>query len=166
MGERLTSGSSKLGVLSLADHQVKPAIDSPGNQTEAQLSPDGKWLAYASDETGDWEVYISPFPATGGKLQVSHGGGSQPRWRGDGKEIYYLGPARTMMSVPVNGEGGLSTGYPMPLFQVRSRPKVSATDIFAYDVTADGKRFLVNQYVKPAQTSPLSIILHATSGLQ
>ena len=161
-----TSGGSKLELLSLADETVSQAVVASGNQCEGQVSPDGKWLAYASDESGDWEVYIAPLPATGGKLQVSRGGGLEPRWRRDGKEIFYVsyvGWNKTLMAVPVNAEGGLSTGSPAPLFRIRGRGIVSSTDLFSYDVTADGQRFLVNQYVKPLQVQPLNIVLNATA---
>ncbi|MGP7969989.1 MAG: hypothetical protein ACLPQL_06140, partial [Desulfobaccales bacterium] len=68
------------------------------------------------------------------------------------------------MSVAVSGAGGLSTGMPTPLFQVHARAPVSSSDIFSYDVTADGQRFLVNQYVKPAEIPPLNIVLNSTAG--
>jgi len=164
--EQPVSGGSKLQLLSFADQTVKPAVSSGGSQCQGQVSPDGKWLAYASDESGDWEVYIAPLPGTGGKLQVSHGGGREPRWRADGKEIFYVsyaGMTKRLMAAPVSAEGALSTGTPVPLFQVPGRADVSSTDLFSYDVTADGQRFLVNQYVKPAQVPPLNIVLNATA---
>jgi eukaryotic-like serine/threonine-protein kinase len=157
---------SKLLLLSVADGKETPVVNASGSQYGGQISPDGKWLAYASDESGDWDVYITPFPATGGKLQVSRGGGTEPRWRGDGKEIFYLSPTKQIMSVTVTAAGGLSTGPPTLLFQIHARAPVSSTDIFSYDVTADGQRFLVNQYVKPAQVLPLNIVLNSTAGMQ
>jgi eukaryotic-like serine/threonine-protein kinase len=156
---------SKLLLLSVADGKETSVINASGSQYGGQISPDGKWLAYASDESGDWEVYITPFPATGGKLQVSRGGGTEPRWRGDGKEIFYVSPTQQIMSVAVSAEGGLSTGPPTSLFQIHARAPVSSTDLFSYDVTPDGQRFLVNQYVKPAQIPPLNIVLNSTAGM-
>ena len=164
--QQTPESGSKVLLLSLPDGKETPIVNAPGSQYGGQISPDGKWLAYASDESGDWEVYITPFPATGGKLQVSRGGGTEPRWRGDGKEIFYLGQTHQIMSVAVTAAGGLSTGPPVPLFQIHPRAPVSSTDIFSYDVTADGQRFLVNQYVKPPQVLPLNIVLNATAGLQ
>ena len=61
------------------------------SETNGQISPDGKWVAYASNESGDWEIYVTTFPGAAGKWQVSRGGGTEPRWRGDGKEIFYIG---------------------------------------------------------------------------
>ena len=164
--QQAPDSGSKVLLLSVADGKETPIVNAGGSQYGGQISPDGKWLAYASDESGDWEVYITPFPATGGKLQVSRGGGTEPRWRGDGKEIFYLSPTQQIMSVAVTSAGGLSTGPPTPLFQIHARAPVSSTDIFSYDVTADGRRFLVNQYVKPAQVPPLNIVLNATAGMQ
>jgi Tol biopolymer transport system component len=160
------SSGTKLLLLSLADGKETPIVNASGSQYGGQISPDGRWLAYASDESGDWEVYITPFPATGGKLQVSRGGGTEPRWRGDGKEIFYLSPKQEIMSVAVMAAGGLSTGPPAPLFQIRPRAPVSSTDVFSYDVAAGGQRFLVNQYVKPPQILPLNIVLNSTAGVQ
>jgi len=133
----------------------------PGSQKNGQISPDGKWVAYASDESGNWEIYVTTFPAAAGKWQISRGGGSEPRWRGDGKEIFYLGPTGMLTAVPVSTEGTFSTGAPTPLFQFHGRAPISSTDVFSYDVTKDGKRFLVNRYVKPERITPLTVVLHA-----
>jgi Tol biopolymer transport system component len=133
----------------------------PGSQKNGQISPDGKWVAYASDESGNWEIYVTTFPGAAGKWQISRGGGSEPRWRGDGKEIFYLGPTGMLTAVPVSTEGTFSTGSPTPLFQFHGRAPISSTDVFSYDVTKDGKRFLVNRYVKPERITPLTVMLHA-----
>ena len=88
-----------LALISLADKKVVPFLPSRTNKANGQISPDGKWVAYESDETGEWQVYISPFPGGGGKLQVSPGGGTDPRWRGDGKEIFFLDPKGYLVAV-------------------------------------------------------------------
>ncbi|MGB6249802.1 MAG: protein kinase [Terriglobales bacterium] len=136
-------------------------LNSKANETNGQISLDGKWVAYASDESGAWEIYVSSFPGAVGKWQVSRGGGTEPRWRGDGKEIFYLSPSGMLMAVPVNGATTFATGQPAPLFQIHGRAPISSTDIFTYDVTKDGKRFLVNRYVKPERVPPLTILLNA-----
>ena len=137
-----------------------------GNSSEAngQISPDGKWVAYASDDLGNWEIYVTSFPGAAGKWQVSRGGGTEPRWRGDGKEIFYIAPSGMLMAVPVNGESIFATGTPVPLFQIHGRAPISSTDIFTYDVAKDGKRFLVNRYVKPEHVAPLTILLNTANG--
>jgi hypothetical protein len=106
---------------------------------------------------------VTTFPGAAGKWQISRGGGTEPRWRGDGKEIFYLGPTGVLTAVPVSTEGTFSTGAPTPLFQFHGRAPISSTDVFSYDVTRDGKRFLVNRYVKPERITPLTVVLHASS---
>jgi len=115
-------------------------------------------VAYASNESGEWEIYVTTFPAAAGKWQVSRGGGTEPRWRGDGKELFYLGPTGMLTSVPVQAGETFSSGAPTALFQVRGRAPISSTDLFTYDVTKDGQRFLVNEYLKPDRIVPLTIV--------
>ena len=121
------------------------------------------WVAYASNESGAWEIYVTTFPGAAGKWQVSRGGGSEPRWRRDGKEVFYLSPAGILMAVPVDASGTFSSGTPAALFQVRGRAPISSTDLFTYDVSRDGQRFLVNEYIKPEHVAPLTIVEHALS---
>jgi len=135
-------------------------LKGSGNLSNGQISPDGKWVAYASNETGDWEIYVTTFPGANGKWQVSRGGGSEPRWRGDGKAIFFLGPKGVLTQTDVTTEGTFATIGEHGLFSIRPRPPISSTDIVTYDVTRDGQRFLVNQYVKPERVPPLSIILN------
>jgi Tol biopolymer transport system component/tRNA A-37 threonylcarbamoyl transferase component Bud32 len=158
-----TSSGSHLELVPAAGGNVTQFVSSKGSETNGQISPDGKWAAYASNESGNWEIYVTTFPGAAGKWQVSRGGGTEPRWRGDGKEIFYIGPTGMLMAVPVKSEGTFSTGTPAPLFQIHGRAPISSTDIFTYDVTRDGKRFLVNRYVKPDRITPLTIVLHATA---
>jgi Tol biopolymer transport system component len=141
---------------------AKPLFpNDKASETNGQISSDGKWVAYASDESGAWEVYVSSFPGSVGKWQVSRGGGAEPRWRGDGKEIFYISTSGMLMAVPVEGGASFSSGQPEALFQIHGRAAISSTDIFSYDVTKDGKRFLVNRYVKPDHVVPLTILLNA-----
>src|SRR5580658_2257585 len=142
-----------------------PLLTGKDDQTNGQFSPDGKWVAYASDESGAWEIYVTSFPSAAGKWQVSRGGGAEPRWRGDGKEIFYIAPNGILMAVPVSSAGTFAAGNPAPLFRTQLRAQVSSTDQFSYDVTRDGQRFLVNRYAKPAQVAPLHIILNATAAV-
>ncbi|HLY41721.1 MAG TPA: hypothetical protein VKR52_10925, partial [Terracidiphilus sp.] len=145
--------------------KMTPFLSTTSSDSNGQISPDGKWVAYASNESGDWEVYVTTFPAATGKWQVSRGGGTEPRWRGDGKELFYIGPKSMLTAVTVDTRDSFSSGNPTPLFRTQIRAQVSSTDQFSYDVTKDGQRFLVNKYAKPAQVAPLHIILNATAGL-
>jgi Tol biopolymer transport system component len=158
---RQTAAGDHLELLSVAGGEPTRFLSSKGSETNGQISPDGKWVAYASDESGNWEIYVTSFPSAAGKWQVSRGGGTEPRWRGDGKEIFYIAPSGTLTAVPVNGETTFATGTPAPLFQIHGRAPISSTDVFTYDVAKDGKRFLVNRYVKPEHVPPLTILLNA-----
>jgi Tol biopolymer transport system component len=160
---RQTSSGSHLELLPVAGGEPTRLLNSNRSETNGQISPDGKWVAYASDESGDWEIYVTSFPGAAGKWQVSRGGGTEPRWRGDGKEVFYIAPNGILMAVPVNGESIFATGTPVPLFQIRGRAPISSTDVFTYDVSRDGKRFLVNRYVKPEHVPPVTVLLNVPS---
>jgi Tol biopolymer transport system component len=155
-----TSSGYYLELVPVAGGAPTRFLTSKGSETNGQISPDGKWVIYASDESGVWEIYVTSFPGAAGKWQVSRGGGTEPRWRGDGKEIFYIAPSGMLTAVPVNGETTFATGTPAPLFQIHGRAPISSTDVFTYDVAKDGKRFLVNRYVKPEHVPPLTILLN------
>jgi serine/threonine protein kinase len=159
------AGGSQLVLLSTSGGKMTRFLTTKTSETNGQISPDGKWVAYASNESGDWEIYVTTYPTAAGKWQISRGGGTEPRWRGDGKEIFYIGAGSTLTAVPVSSEGTFAAGNPTPLFRTQLRAQVSSTDQFSYDVTKDGQRFLVNRYAKPAQVAPLHIVLNATAGL-
>ena len=158
-----TSTGYNLELVPVAGGEPTRFLTSKGNETNGQISPDGKWVAYASDESGNWEIYVTSFPGATGKWQVSRGGGTEPRWRPDAKEIFYIAPGGMLTAVPVSSESGFSTGPLVSLFQVYGRAPISSTDVFSYDVAKDGKRFLVNRYVKPERVAPLTILLHAAA---
>jgi len=121
-----------------------PFLRTEESENWATFSPDGRWVAFSVTESGQPEVFVSPFPATGRRWRVSADGGSQARWRRDGKEIFYVSPSRMLMSVSVAsaGEELVVNGYE-PLFEL-SHPYGA---YHAFDVTADGQRFLVNTLV-------------------
>jgi eukaryotic-like serine/threonine-protein kinase len=158
-----SAGGDYLELLPATEGEPTRFLTSKGSETNGQISPDGAWVAYASDESGAWEIYVTSFPGAAGKWQVSRGGGSEPRWRGDGKELFYIAPSGMLMAVPVNAAGIFATGPPTPLFQIHGRAPISSTDLFTYDATKDGKHFLVNRYVKPEHVAPLTILLNAPS---
>ena len=135
-------------------------VKAPSALRNGQFSPDGKWVAYASNETGRWEIYVTSFPEPRGKWQISTGGGEQPRWRGDGKELFYLSSDGKIMAAPVTSGANFDAGVPIALFQATPRQPVSLQDLFVYDVSRDGQRFLINTPVKQAETAPMSLILN------
>jgi hypothetical protein len=160
---RQTTLGEYLELISVAGGEPTRFITGKGSAANGQISPDGKWVAYASDESGAWEIYVTSFPSATGKWQVSRGGGTEPRWRGDGKELFYIAPSGMLTAVPVDAQSVFATGTPVALFQIRGRAPISSTDVFTYDVTRDGKLFLVNRYVKPEHVPPLTILLNAGS---
>jgi Tol biopolymer transport system component len=112
---------------------------------DPRFSPDGRWIAYSSDESGRREVYIRPFQGGDGKWQVSTEGGRDPQWRGDGKELFYLHPNGRIYSVSVESGSGLALGTPTLLFtSVAWDPDGSGGN---YDVAPDGQRFLIRRAV-------------------
>ena len=162
----LVQKNAELWYVSLPDRQAQPFLQAKGIVRNAQFSPDGRWVAYASNETGNWEVYVSPFPSAISKWQVSRGGGKEPRWRGDGKELFYLSGEGKMMAVAVKKDSNFEVGPPLALFQTHPRQPFSAIDMVSYDVTRDGQKFLINTKVDEANAAPLSIILHWASEME
>lgn len=140
-------------------------LKAPAVLRNGQFSPDGKWVAYASNETGKWETYVTSFPDAQGKWQVSSGGGEQPRWRGDGKELFYLSSERKIMAAPVTTGTNFDVGTPVALFQATPRPPILVYDLFVYDVSRDGQRFLINTQVKQPEAAPMSVVLNWTAKL-
>ena len=159
--EQPPDGSCALLLIPVSGATPIPFLKTKFCETNGQISPDGKWVAYASNESGDWEIYVTTFPNAAGKWQISRGGGTEPRWRGDNKEIFYIDPDGTMMAVSVDESGTFSSRTPSPLFSIHARPAISSTDLFTYDVTKDGMRFLVNGYIKPDHVVPLTIVQNA-----
>jgi|HubBroStandDraft_6_1064221.scaffolds.fasta_scaffold06746_2 Tol biopolymer transport system component len=140
-------------------------LKAPATVRNGQFSPDGKWVAYASNETGKWEIYVTSFPEPRGKWQVSIGGGEQPRWRGDGRELFYLSSDGKMMAAPVTTGANFDVGTPAALFQATPRQPVSTNDLFAYDVSREGQRFLILTQLKQTETVPMSVILNWSAKL-
>ena len=134
------------------------------NVSDPQISPDGQWIAYTSNESRRREIYVAPFPGPGAKRQISNSGGSQPKWRGDGKEILYLAVDNKLMAAEVNGQGGsLEVGAVRALFEIRPRgPSRSVYD------TVDGQRFLVmvNTAVEQKSSSPITLVLNWMTDLK
>jgi serine/threonine protein kinase/Tol biopolymer transport system component len=150
----------EMWAISMPDMKAKPYLQGKGTARNGQFSPDGKWVAYASNESGIWEVYVSPFPEANSKWQVSRGGGEEPRWRSDGKELFYLSADRKLMAVEVRMSGSFEARDPVGMFQTRSRQRISSQDVFTYSVSGDGQRFLVNTIMDEPNAPPLSIILN------
>ena len=131
-----------LWLLRTADKNASPLLQSEFNEKQASFSPDGKYIAYTSDKSGSPAVYVQTFPLSGSEWRISTDVGAQPRWRSDGRELFYIGPDRKLMVVDVKLGPPFQVGVPKPLFDTRV-PTI--TDIRNhYAVTADGQHFLIN----------------------
>jgi eukaryotic-like serine/threonine-protein kinase len=121
------------------DRKPRMLINTPYAKDEVHVSPDGQWVAYNADESGRWEVYVAKFPEFTGKRQISSAGGVQPQWRGDGKELFYLGIDRRLMAVRVTAGAEFAVSPPAALFATGLEPNSGRPQ---YAVTRDGQRFL------------------------
>jgi eukaryotic-like serine/threonine-protein kinase len=149
-----------LWVYSFADGKSRLFLKANASLNNGQFSPDGKWVAYSSNESGRWEVYVTSFPDARGKWQVSTNGGGQPRWRGDGKEIYFLSSDEKLMAASVDTKTEFESGTPTVLFQADPRERVATTEVIIYDVSRDGQRFLVNTNYNNGSAHPISVVLN------
>jgi serine/threonine protein kinase/Tol biopolymer transport system component len=138
-----------------------PFLQTKFNELYARFSPDGRWVAYQSNESGRFEVYVAPYPGPGGKRQISTAGGTEPHWRRDGSELFYFsGSALTIAAV--NGKGSsFEVGPVKELFPLPIR-----VGTYRYDVTADGQRFLANTSSEETSSAPISVVLNWTAGLK
>ncbi|MGE5325739.1 MAG: protein kinase domain-containing protein [Deltaproteobacteria bacterium] len=146
------------------DRKPFPYLQTQFNEVSGTFSPDGKWVAFESDESGTFEVYISPFPGGGAKWQVSQGGGVQPVWKSDGNALFYIAPGSKLMEAGVKTAGSaVQIGTPQALFQ----QQMVRSDAYgrAFSVTKDGKKFLVNRSGENV-TIPLTLVANWTSGLK
>lgn len=165
-GDPKTKSDISVLPMDQAGQKPTPFLHSVFNEWHGQLSPDSHWMAYTSDVSGAREVYVQPFPVPDNEIRISLAGGEQPRWRADGKELYYLAADGKMTAVPITLPAGakptLKAGAPVALFDAHS----SAVNqvYFNYDVTPDGKRFLVSTsggtQATTASTPPLTVRLN------
>ncbi|HKD11409.1 MAG TPA: protein kinase [Thermoanaerobaculia bacterium] len=156
--------NNEIWVLDLAARKTIPVATRGSFAQNSRFCPDGRWMAYDSDESGRSEIYIQSFPGPGGTWQISAAGGTIPRWRGDGKELFYLSLDNKIMSVPVEAGSSFHAGTPVPLFAVHPGPGGPTGGV--YDVSADGKRFLVNSVPADQGSPALSLLVHWTGLLK
>jgi dipeptidyl aminopeptidase/acylaminoacyl peptidase len=124
----------------LSDRKSQPFLQTSFYEGAVQFSPDGKWLAYVSDESGRFEIYVQPYPGPGGKYQISTEGGTEPVWNPNGRELFYRSGDK-IMAVAITTQPSFSAGKPKMLFEA---PYLAlATTVPSYDVAPDGERFLM-----------------------
>ena len=155
-----TNASVDLALLTLGENTLTtPLINTPFQELVGEISPDGRWLAYESNESGRFEVYVRPFPNTAsGRWQISRGGGMKPAWAKTGRELFHLDESGGLIAVPIQTAGTFVAGSPTRLFETRY---FSAVQVRSYDVAADG-RFLMLKDAPPTQTAgtaPIDIIV-------
>jgi dipeptidyl aminopeptidase/acylaminoacyl peptidase len=135
------------------------------NGASAQVSPDGRWLAWVSDDSGQDEVYLQAFPITGTRRRISVHGGTEPRWRRDMTELFYLAPTGDLMAVPLTMSRTLDVGPPSVLFQTPFGRLTNITGRNRYDVAPDGQRFLMSVPRGGAESAPITVLLNWVAGM-
>ena len=157
----------------VGEHKPISYLQTRFNEVHAQFSPDGRWMAYVSDESGQPEVYVQAIPANGDRRQISTAGGDLPRWRRDGKELYYIAADKKLMAIRVKTGGSPSAPFesepPQPLFVVE--PLGGGTPItsrYPYQPAVDGQRFLVNVRAggEAASAPPITVVVNWQDGLK
>jgi Tol biopolymer transport system component len=144
--------------------QPEPVLGEAFRVDEPQLSPDGRWLAYVSPESGQNEVYVEPFRREGDRVRVSVEGGGQPKWRGDGKELFFTSASGQLQAVGLRAAGDrLEVSLPVPLFEIRGFQGPGFDD---YAPSADGQRFLVKLRVEQDRKPQLHVVTNWTSLLR
>jgi len=168
-----TDGNRETGndvwILSLdGERQARSVLNSRFNEWGARFSPDSRWMAYVSDESGRSEVSVASFQGTGTKVRVSTEGGLAPRWRADGKELYYVtADGKAVMMVPIAFTPTLRAGVPVRLFSInRETGFRNRARYLGYDVTPDGGRFLFTFAAGERVSSQITVVLNWTSALK
>jgi Tol biopolymer transport system component len=144
-----TYGSAAFALPLAGARKLQRLVDTPYGEDQLQVSPDGQWIAFNSEESKAWEVYVARFPGFTDKRRVSVAGGVQPRWRGDGRELFYLAPDGTMMVVQSTLESPGRFARAQPLFRTSLSP--ASPEMSEFDVTSDGQSFLL---LEPTSTRP------------
>jgi serine/threonine protein kinase len=149
------SPGADIMVLSLADGKASPVVSTRFTEGSAQFSPDGRWVAYSSNETGRTEVYVAPFQRAGPRTPISTDGGGSPRWRDDGQELFYLRGDNTLVGVAIKlSASSIDVGMATPLFNAAMRPAA-----MPYDVTSDG-RFIVNRSLDDGAAAAITLVVN------
>jgi len=163
----LTGGQqtrADLWVLPLNERKPFPVLNSQFSEMDGAFSPDGRWIAYVSDETETEQVYVWSFPATGGKWPISAGGGIQSRWRRDGRELFFESLDGKLMAVEVKaGAAGFEAGPPKLLFEM---PALFADSRLRYDAGSGGQRFLILTSVEESAATSLTVVLNWAAELK
>ncbi len=146
------------------DREPTSVVQTPFLESSGMLSPNGRWVAFHSNASGERQVVVQSVASDGGLYQISTDGGLEPRWRGDGRELFYVSPDDELMAVDIAVDGdALQVGIPHRLFQVAFKTQPQRN---VFDVTADGQKFLVNALVDGAGSVPITWVLNWTAELE
>jgi Tol biopolymer transport system component len=149
------------------DRTPFPVVRTGSDERDAQFSPDGRWIAYQSNDSGRLEIYVKPFRGPATRWQVSRDGGTQARWRADGKELFYLALDGELMSVPLQLDsrgGAIETGTPVRMFATRMSRGVQTSNRQQYMVSDNGQRFLMNSIVESEKQALIAVVLNWRNG--
>jgi serine/threonine-protein kinase len=138
-------------------------LDTKKDEYESALSPNGKWIAYLTDETGSYQIFVRSFPNKEGKWQISNDVAEEPRWSPDGKFLYYRKSSQLMV-VPVTTTGTFSSGVPSVL--IKNFPAQNVDSGISYDITSDGNYFITTQPAKGISYKNISVVVHWTDEIQ
>jgi Tol biopolymer transport system component len=159
---RLTRSKTSTDLLALdvIDHHKVPIAQSSAVEREGQFSPDGKWVAYQSNESGRNDIYVQRFPEGTDKQLISTEGGSQVRWRGDGNELFYVAPDARLIAAQIthDSNGRIAPGTSQPLFQTHIGPVVPSGFHQQYAVSADGQTFYMNNVIDETTSTPITVL--------
>jgi Tol biopolymer transport system component len=154
-------GGAKPSLLALAGGNVTDLFATRVAVRGFRFSPDGKWVAYFMNDSGQDQVYVAAFPAMDRKRQISTTGGRFPVWRRDGKELYFVAPNSMLMAAEIRIGAGMEASFPKPLFKLNISSNVNQ-----YSASADGRRFLVNDLLTDDPRKEVTVVLNWTSELQ
>jgi eukaryotic-like serine/threonine-protein kinase len=150
-----------------AGGQPRPLLRTRGNQGEAEISPNGRWIAYQSNESGTFQVYVRPFPnVEQGQWQVSSDGGTRPLWARNSRELFYVSADQRLMVVPVDADASFNFGKSQPLFDGRDNINPVGPLAMNFDISLDGKRFLMVKYQTPAGAPTFVVVENWTEELK
>lgn len=145
-------------ITSVKDRKREPFLITQATEGAARFSPDGRWIAYVSDESGRPEIYVQPYPGPGGKWQISIDGGIEPAWNPNGRELFYR-TGRRMMAVAVSTQPTFSAGRPAAIFEGDYLASGFPLTGVTYDVTRDGQRFLMVKQ-NAASAGPINVVVN------
>ncbi len=158
MIENENTGADIYSLPLFGDRRPKSLIRTPFNEGQVQLSPDGRWISYVSDESGKPEIYVQTMPPSGQKWQISNRGGSDARWRRDGKELFFISSESKLMVVQIQTNPAFDATFPKPLFVTNAR--FMGPMRWNYSISNDGQRFLINTLVETSTVRPVHLIFN------